>query len=246
MRTSELHEAIEGLYRVFESYRLDADTEACPCCHSPKDNQRLRSKLLRELGPKDLFSYTMDALYTWGSESDFKHFLPRIFELLTLVGASQSSFVDPESVFGKLTYESCGSTSWRTWPTAEQEAISNYSIAVWNAVLDSDPNGLTDRPYDWLCAFAQAEGDLSPYLDQWLAASSVNAHRNLARMIVWDGVPNATRPNGGYCAGRREQWQQLVDWLRRPEVRQKLESSLEQWSDSPFGNELFDAAVLLP
>jgi hypothetical protein len=246
MQTSDLREAIENLYRVFERYRLNLHTEPCPCCHSPEDDQRLRSKLLRKLGPKDLSTYSMDALYTWGSESDFKHFLPRIFELLTLVGPAEYSFVDPESVFGKLTYASCGSTSWRTWPTAEQGAISNYAMAVWNAVLDSDPDELTDSPYDWLCAFAQAEDNLSSYLSQWLAASSVNAHRNLARMIVWDGVPNATRPGGGYWADRREQWQQLVDWLRRPDVRQKLASGVEKWSDSPFGNELFDAAALLP
>ncbi|MGB9204554.1 MAG: hypothetical protein WCB94_11370 [Terriglobales bacterium] len=245
-QTAELREAIENLYRAFEGYRLNPDTGPCPCCHSSEDNQRLRSKLLRNLGPNDLFSYSMDALYTWGSESDFKHFLPRIFELLTLVETTESSFVDPESAFGKLTYESCGSTSWRTWPTAEQQVISNYAVAVWNAVLDSDPDELTDSPYDWLCAFAQAESDLSHYLDQWMASSSVNAHRNLARMIVWDGVPNATRPNGGYWASRREQWQQLVDWLRRPEVKQKLASGLEKWSDSPFGGELLEAAVLLP
>ncbi|MBZ5616098.1 MAG: hypothetical protein LAO23_18995 [Acidobacteriia bacterium] len=96
------------------------------------------------------------------------------------------------------------------------------------------------------CSFAQAENDLSPYLDQWLAASSFNAHRNLAQMIVLDSVPNATGPGGGYWADRREQWQQIVDWLRRPEVKQKLASGLEKWSNSPFGGELLEAAVLLP
>jgi len=65
-------------------------------------------------------------------------------------------------------------------------------------------------------------------------------------MIVWDGVPNSTHPGGGYWSQRKEQWQQLVDWLRRVDVKDKLTSAIEKWSDSPFGNELFDAAVLLP
>jgi hypothetical protein len=150
-QTSELSEAIENLYRVFAGYGLNPDTQPCPCCHSSEDDQRLRSKLLRKLGPKDLYSYTSDALYTWGSESDLKHFLPRIFELLT---QDSPDFVDPECVFGKLTCASGGSTSWHTWPAAEQAAISDYSRAVWNAVLDSDPDELADYPSEWLCAFA--------------------------------------------------------------------------------------------
>jgi hypothetical protein len=245
-QTPELKNAVDNLYHVFEGYRLGPSTQACSCCHSPENDQRLRSKLLRKLGPEDLLEYSMDALYTWGGVSEFKHFLPRILELLTLVDTSKTSFVDPESVFGKLTYESSEATPWRTWPTAEQAAISQYARAVWSAILESDPQELTDSVYDWLGAFAQAEGELSPYLDKWLLASSFNAHRNLARMIIWDGVPNATRPSGGYWATRKEQWQQLVDWLRRPEVKQKLASGLEKWSDSPSANELLDAAVLLP
>ena len=243
LQTPALGEAIENLYRVFEEYRLRANTNPCSCCHSSEDDQRLRSKLLRKLGPKDLYSYTTDALYTWGDESDFKHFMPRIFELLT---QDTSGFVDPECVFSKLIYESDGSTSWQTWPTEERAAISTYSRAVWSAALDSDPEELTDSASDWLCAFAQAENDLSFYLDRWLAAPSANAHRHLARMIVWEGVPNTTKPGGGYWEPHREQWQQLVDWLRKPEVKQKLASGLEKWNDEPFGNELLDAAVLLP
>ncbi|MBI3478335.1 MAG: hypothetical protein HY010_21600 [Acidobacteria bacterium] len=188
----------------------------------------------------------MDALYTWGDENGFKHFLPRILDLLTKADESRRDFVDPESVFVKLVYVSCGSTSWRTWPQCEQNAISSYTCAVWNAVLETAPEELTDGPYRWLGAFAQAENDLSVYLDHWLIAPSENAHRNLARMIVWDGVPNAPRPDGGYWAGRKEQWRQLVEWLRKPEVKSKLAASLEKWSNMPFGNELFDAAILLP
>jgi hypothetical protein len=245
-QTPELIEAIENLYKIFESYRLRADTEPCPCCHSSEDGARLRSKLLCKLGPKDLSKYAMDALYTWGTENDFKHFLPRILELLTQADEVGRAFVPPESVFGKLIYESWCSTDWRNWPASEQAAISNYARAVWNAVLDSDPDELSTAAFDWLCAFAYAESDLSFYLDQWLAAGSANAHRNLARMIVLDGVLNATGPGGGYWAERSEQWQQLVDWLRRSEVKQKLARGIEKWSDAPFGNELFDAAVLLP
>lgn len=38
----------------------------------------------------------------------------------------------------------------------------------------------------------------------------------------------------------------MNDWLRRPEVRQKLADAFEKWADSPFAGELMDAAVFLP
>jgi len=178
VQAPELVEAIENMYRVFESYRVSADTQPCPCCHSSEDDQRLRSKVLRKLGPKDLYSYATDALYTWGDERDFKHFMPRIFELLI---QDSAEFVDPQSVFSKLLYVSPSSSSWRTWPIQEQTAISDYSRAVWDAVLASDPDDLSNGVYDWLCTFAQAEGDLSHYLDRWLKAPQ------LTRIAIWLG-----------------------------------------------------------
>jgi hypothetical protein len=245
LRTPELVQAIEELYSAFESYRLRANTDPCPCCHSPEDGSRIRAKVLRKLGHEDLGKYATDALYTWGSGDDFKHFLPRIFELLTLPEPKRG-FVDAHAVFVKLTYESHDSNSWRTWPPSEQQAISNYFHAVWDAVLDSDHEDLMyGGAYDWICAIAQAEHDLSPYLDQWLSASSVNAHRNLALMISQEGLPNLSKPGPGYWERRREQWEQLVNWLRQPKVRRKLETGIEKWTDSPFGPELFDAAILL-
>lgn len=246
MQTSELSKSVESLYAVFEGYRLRPDTQPCLCCHSSEDDRKLRSKLLRKLGPKDLYGYASDALYTWGDETDFKHFLPRILELFTLADTPGHEFVDPESVFSRLTYESCGSSSWRTWPTDEQTAISAYNRAVWQAVLNTAPEELSDGAYQWLCAFAGAGQDLSAYLDYWMKATSVNAHRNLSQLILWEGVPNIPKPVGGYWKDRKEEWQQLVGWLRRPDVKQKLAIALEQWSHLPFSNELFDAAVMLP
>ena len=93
-----------------------------------------------------------------------------------------------------------------------------------------------------MAPIAQAEYDLSPYFAHWLTATSVNAHRNLALMVL--EFPFTKAP-GGYWGDRREQFQQLADWLRLPEVKDKLVGAVNRWSDAPFANELFDAAVLL-
>jgi hypothetical protein len=163
----------------------------------------------------------MDAVYTWGTD-DFKHFIPRLFELLAQTPEPGHDFVDPASVFGKLAYESWCSSSWRTWPETEQRAVSDYFRAVRDAALSSNPEDLPfDGVYGWIQAIAQAEHDLTHYLDYWLYASSVNAHRNLALMITHEGLLHTKSPSGGYGAGHRQQWEQLNNWLLLPEVRQK-------------------------
>jgi hypothetical protein len=247
-QTPRLSQAIENLYAVFWRYELRAHTDACSCnaCHhTAEDEQRLHRRPLKNLSCSDLREYAMDAIYTWGTGDDFRHFIPRLFELLTQAG--EHDFVHAAAVFTKLNYESWCSSSWHTWPENEQKAISDYFLAVWDAALDSSPEDLAwDGVYGWLSAVAQAENDLTPYLDRWLAAPSVNAHRNLALMVTQEGLPRVKNVSGAYWSGYREQWEQLNEWLRRPEVRQKLADAFERWSDAPFAGELMDAAVMLP
>ena len=188
LHTPELREAIEGLYRTFSRYELRPNTDACPCCHGPEDERSLHVKPLNKLSQKDLSKYAMDALYTWGSSVDFKHFLPRLFELAVESSTFEVERIDSARLFTKLTYESSDSSSWRSWHMDEQAAISGYFHAAWDAALNSNPEDLPfDEIHGWIQAIAQAEADLTPYLDRWLMATSVNAHRNLARIIVNEG-----------------------------------------------------------
>jgi hypothetical protein len=243
----QLGSAIETLYLTFSKYPLHADTGACSCCHSSQDELVLHRKPLRALTLKDLSTYAMDAIYTWGAESDFKHFLPRLFELIAEFPRRGQAFVHPASVFAKLSYESSVSSPWFSWPNDERLAISEYFWAVWDAVLNEQPENLPfDGVHGWISAIAQAEPDLTKYLDHWLAASSVTAHRNLAAIISEQGLPNSTKITGGYWEGHRRQWQQLVAWLRKSKVKLKLTNGVEKWIDEPFATELFDAASLLP
>lgn len=247
LHTPELREAIENLYRVFQSYELRSNTGACDCHHTPEDETRLHSKPLNKLSASDLQQYAVDAVYLWGTGDDFKYFIPRLLELLAQSPAHEHDFAHPADIFAKLSYESWCSTHWRTWPEIEQNALLEYFRAAWDAALRSTPEcPPLDEASDWLQALAQVEHDLMPYLDYWLNAESVNAHRNLALLITRNGLPRRMGAFDGYWGGHREQWAQLNDWLRRPEVRRKLANAFERWSDLPFASELMDAAVLLP
>lgn len=246
--TPELAESIARLYRVFEKYPLRSDTEACDCRGCGHDEARLHSRPLAELTREDLETYAMDALYTWGTGEDFKHFLPRIFELL--VGASRNCFAlaDPSLIVSKLSYSSWCSTNWRSWPEHEQSAIENFFDAVWSAALESNLDDLPfDGAYRWLQAIATVEPNISPYLERWLRTDSANSNRNLALMICQihrlslsgHGAQLEWRPPEG-------QRDQLDAWLYSPEVKQKLMHAFERWPDEPFSSELENAAILLP
>jgi hypothetical protein len=244
LQTPELRAAIETLYRVFQRYELRPSTDPCACHRTELDDLRLHRKPLHKLSIDDLRQYANDALYTWGTGDDFKHFIPRLFELLPEV--DERDFVDAATVFCKLTYESWCSTSWRVWPNDEQNAIENYFRSSWDAALNSNPEDLPfDGVHGWIQGIAQAEHDITPYLNRWLTASSVNAHRNLALLITRERLPD-TKSGRGYWAGHQEQREQLNLWLRQPEVRQKLSDAVERWSDLPFATEWEEAAVLLP
>src|SRR5438045_109945 len=73
--------AIERLYEAFRHYPLRPEIEYCTHCITPEQAQRIYARPLRALTMHDLMSYACSAMGTWGDVRDFKHFLPRIFEL---------------------------------------------------------------------------------------------------------------------------------------------------------------------
>jgi len=155
-----LQDAIEGLYIAFAGYPLPENTMPCDCCHTPIAETLVHAETLRNLQWKHLKDYADDALTTWGDLDVFKHFLPRIFDLLLNSGEQRSGVPNPEIVFGKLRYG-----EWRLWLSEEQTAIEEMLQAVWEAVRSNPPieGGYIDVEM-WLCSISQCENDLTPYL----------------------------------------------------------------------------------
>ena len=146
-------EAVETLYEVLSVYPLAQKVEGCPCCVSDEDESSLHRKPLHELTAKDLSRYAFKALSTWGTEDDFKHFLPRLLELAA-DPYDVSYEIDVEVLFGKMRY-----AKWRNWPPAEQQAVSSYFSALWQWLLTLPvEEWVLD---DYLCAIANAEGSLA-------------------------------------------------------------------------------------
>jgi hypothetical protein len=128
-----LQHAIDLLYRTFTHYRLQPHMDACPCCvHDDDDKRFLYRAELHELSADDLCTYAFKAMTTWGDGNDFRHFLPRLFELQ----ASATPIpIDNEILFGKLRY-----ARWRTWPSVEQQAVQTFLLTWGRFLLESYPS----------------------------------------------------------------------------------------------------------
>ena len=205
-----LSEAVEGLYEAFSGYPLARKIEGCPCCVSVEDETNIHRRSLRELTAEDLGRYAFKALTTWGGENDFKHFLPRLFELVTEI-VSIVGEVDIEVLFGKLRY-----AKWNTWPEQERAAIRRYLMALWLFVLSVPSEAVAIDEY--LCGIGQAEDNLSTYLDAWQNLKTDIAVNHFIEFAASQDDLHRQRLANAFWQGRAEQMSQVVDWLSRNEL----------------------------
>ena len=227
-----LQQAIGLLYQTFSRYPLNLRMGACPCCVHSLD-KRLLFRTGLQGSAQDLARYASEALFTWGDADDFRHFLPRLFELQ--VSATPIP-IDNYHLFGKLPY-----ARWRTWPDEEQRAIEIFLMAWGRYLLAMYP---AKEISDYLCVLAVTMGDLAPFLDVWRATEAIPALRNLAmvarnfvdfptmfRDIWWEKTPLAS--------------QQIETWLRDSATEARMADAYFRYETEPFAEEFASAADAL-
>lgn len=156
--------ALEEVYQVFAGYPLIPSMEGSPLYTALAQwNRGIAAKPLRSLSVDDLQLFYFKVLTTWGNTQDFKHFLPRILELLTTYPLDWEEWV----ALDKLNY-----AQWRTWPAAEQQAIQRYLLVFWQELLTSTAN-LADASIDaYFPAIANVYPDFGALLAVWTAMTS--------------------------------------------------------------------------
>jgi hypothetical protein len=227
-----LNIAIQGLYEAFSRYPLRQFTDPCLHCHTLEDEAQLHLLPLRQLGAAELRKFAEDALLVWGEVSDFKHFLPRVFELYFDLENPAFEFTDPEILFSKFRHG-----DWLTWPAPEQNAVRTFLHAVWAEVLTDPPpiESFTDVQ-SWLCSIAQAEDDLKPYLVQWTEDPSESSSLALSWMLLSDAGRSP------FWDRRDDQYDQVQQWKKSPPVAEKLMQSRDLAASETVKNE-FEAAL---
>ena len=169
----ELKKAIANLYEVFEPYRLNPHIAGCPCCVTDDDQKSIRSKVLDRLTAKDLDHYAFNAIFTWGTIEDFKHFLPRLLEIT----AFEPKFFWSDTVITKLSY-----AEFDNWREEEQKVTNRYLIALWNYIL-SQPPRLRFSAYDFIDSLLSVNNELNIFLAMWQNHSSSFSLLHLSEFI---------------------------------------------------------------
>lgn len=139
--TQGLKKSIDDLYTVFSKYPLRSKIEGCPCCVSETDQLPLHKLPLKKLSSDDLSRFAFKALTTWGTEDDFRHFLPRIFELVATTGFGTHFFI----VLDKLHYG-----KWKQWKQPEIDAIKLFLETWWYDMATGKTHFATDHFIDIL------------------------------------------------------------------------------------------------
>jgi hypothetical protein len=231
-----LSDAIENLYRAFKRHRPSKEFGSCSHSVSEEEDLCIKEKQLTELSCDDLRRYAFKAMSTWGTVEDFRHFLPRIFEL---VATSGDFPIEIEVAIGKLDYG-----KWRSWAEVERIAVEHFISAWWSNAL-SQP--LTDSTQlladDVLCSIAQVCDDIDSHLTHWDSRVDVEAALHLAALIDWNFDSLCKKDRLGSAFWENEfTMRQAIAWLKRPAIRERLEHHFLTNSDSPHAYLLSEAA----
>jgi len=233
-----LLKAIERLYTTFAPYPLHQYVEGCPCCVSSSDQANIRSKPLRSLIERDIGRYAAKALTTWGTVADFKHFLPRLLELV---------ITDP--VFNEAILASkLQRAQWYQWPRHEREAIDAYLMALWHYVLlCDDPRCLGRSVDDWVTFIGGVVDDLSPFLTLWQDSAATTARRHLASFVCdnSDTLLGKNKLGSVWWKDRPSQMRQTAQWLADPQIQDILERAFFDHDSQPYAEEFAQAADAL-
>lgn len=229
-----LRAAVERLYSVFAAYPLHTLMESCPHCVDAAEQRKLGEQPLRFLSPDTLSRYAFKALTTWGTPKDFKHFLPRLFELLAI----DPTWIDAEVLIGKLDL-----ARWTDWPPAEQETVQEYLSALWQATLGQTSGRL--RSDECLRAIGRAASDLYPYLLKWRQDTSSEALCQLADFVL-DNQDSLWGTGMVRRAGLLpHQRTQVSRWLVDEPTLERLEQSFFADSEAPYASKLAAACDCL-
>jgi hypothetical protein len=164
-------EAIARLYEMTSEDRPHGPVEGCTHCRSDWEMQELAS-IERETAPAWLmFDFASSALLTWGSERDFRWFVPRILELL----ADEPPWMpDAETMASRLLM-----AGLYDWPEEEHEVVRDVFAALWGLWLDGGrpwrapwqrrPSDSRLEPSDILLAAGLVDVDAEPLLTEFAA-----------------------------------------------------------------------------
>ncbi len=197
MQSPDLTAAIDVLYEAFASYPRPSTFLACGCCWQGREvpgghwNNTRRPLVevdapggdlpLREVpASEELAELGTDVPLTGGDLALFKHYLPRLCEIIVGDGFDDEWPLLPLIGSRLSCGPDVGCEPWWNWPRHEQAAMQLFLDAVWQTAR----RGTLEEADDTLCTIGLAVLDFGPYLDTWLADPDATAAGNLQRYVT--------------------------------------------------------------
>ena len=171
-----LRVAIERSYSAFASMPRPQKLEASPFHDADEILQTLTSAPLRELENEQVGPYSCSAITTIGDERDYRHFLPRIFELA--VTCPVWSGAEPPITASRLNM-----ATWRSWPAEQQAAVLHFFRAAFAAVIQTHPYQGQHAAH-WFCGIVILRSSAALTFERWRSSSSPNTALHMASFII--------------------------------------------------------------
>ena len=229
-----LQTATQQLYDVFSSYPKPTQMDYSPVKDFREAWRVMRFKALRDLSADDLWQYAFSALSTWGNEQDFRHFLPRLLELMAIteIGAGNEIFAR------KLPY-----AKWRSWPNSEQTAIEDFLMIWWQTLLSNTSPQEASNQY-WavnsLCTISNIVEDIEPFLSYWDEQTTLVA-KSLIAYFINENASLLLSKNQLVGTWPKSSELQVRHWLSRPCLKQNLEAAFFSTEDELITSQLSEA-----
>lgn len=232
--SADLSAAVERLYDVFAKYKQPAVSHSSPFSGITEQHKmRLYSRPLRQLTQDDLWTYARHAMTTWGDIAEYKHYLPRLYELLV----QHPGWTDAELLIGQLD-----TAEWSQWPDAERDAVIAFLHELWAWSLTIDPDDASCGSI--LQGFGHAGISAARALMTWRTDRSWSATRQIAVLLIYER--DALTVSGSL--GR--QWmtpvrEELLAFLREDDTVDRLSVACHDSDDRSGADEICDALDIL-
>jgi len=235
--TTRLKNSIEELYAIFSRYGGNPNMEGSPNYDNvEKWNKDLFSTPLRELGEQDLVRFTGKAITTWGSPEDYKHFLPRIFELIAELRAPYEIWI----AFDKLNL-----ADWHQWPEMEQRIIHRYMMALWESILNDDGDKAEWEFDEYFSSLAHFYPNFTVLLQTWHKEQSKAAIKHLAEFLIKHQIKLFERTKIPGFHDQTENAVEFISWVLSDQTLKKLQQKYFEFEMEVFADKISWAEQIL-
>lgn len=215
--TDKLKISIEKLYDIFAKYQGLSKLEGSPLYDDLETwNKQIRSKKLRELTADDLSLFVGKVILTWGDENDYRFYLPRILELT----AELKTPYDIWTLYSRLE-----DVNWKTWDADEQTAINDFTLELWNNLLNDNSEKAEWEFKDYFHSIAYFYLDFSEILKVWETNNNFSSTKHLINYIFEERQHLFDNNYIDSIEKNTKNIEQFKTWLTSDNILKKIEEA---------------------